>query len=286
MSKKNKTGKPYEKLAQRVFDWILNQDEVKNIRVEQGITVQGKTTKHKVDVYWEFEKGGIKYQTIVQTKDWGSNVDQGELLEFKGVLDDIPGQPKGVFVTRTGYQKGAFEFAKKNGINLYVLREPTEEDWRGRVRDIFITLYAFLPHSEKVEIIHDEDWLRKEAARRGIRKNNLEVSFAGLTDEIFLEDESRNRLGSIYDIINSLYPKGMGTLKATKKSRHFEEPTFIITNNPDIPRVKINEVKATVSVSVDKREIKVEGKRIISVILRDVIGEGELWIRKEFIGNS
>lgn len=59
---------------------------------------------YQLDVCWEFERGGIKYATVVQAKDWTTRaVDQGELFKFKTVLDDLPGQPRGVFVTRTRY---------------------------------------------------------------------------------------------------------------------------------------------------------------------------------------
>jgi hypothetical protein len=47
-------------------------------------------------------------------------------LEFKGVLDDLPGQPRGAFVTRTGYQRGAKDFAAAHGIILYELGEPAK----------------------------------------------------------------------------------------------------------------------------------------------------------------
>jgi hypothetical protein len=74
-------------------------------------------------VYWKFEKSGITYETIVQAKDLQSPVKKGQLIEFKGVLDDLPGQPRGIFVTRTGYQKSAKTVAIKNGIILYELDE-------------------------------------------------------------------------------------------------------------------------------------------------------------------
>jgi Restriction endonuclease len=60
---------------------------------------------------------------VVQVKDWMNPVNQGELFKFKGVLDDLPGRPTGIVVTRSGYQKGAREFAHEHGILIYELRE-------------------------------------------------------------------------------------------------------------------------------------------------------------------
>jgi len=117
------TGVPYERLVQGIFQAIHDQDEVNNLTVERDKTLQGKISTHQIDVYWQFEKGGITYETIVQARDWQNAVKQGDLFHFKCILDDLPGQPRGVFVTRTGYQQGAKHFAAAQGIILYELDE-------------------------------------------------------------------------------------------------------------------------------------------------------------------
>lgn len=118
------TGIPYEQVTKVIFDQIVNTEsaDVRTIEVVHDAKIQGKTLTHQVDVYWKFEVGGLVYQTIVQARDWGSKIKQGHLLEFKGVLDDIPGQPRGIYVTREGYQKGALTLANACGIELFVLR--------------------------------------------------------------------------------------------------------------------------------------------------------------------
>src|ERR1700730_10651395 len=105
------TGKPYENLTQVIFQAILGQKEFPNLKVERDITIQGKTACHQIDVYWKFEFGGVSHEVIVQAKDWQKLVDQLHLLAFTKVLEDLPSQPRGIFVTRTGYQSGAKEWA-------------------------------------------------------------------------------------------------------------------------------------------------------------------------------
>jgi hypothetical protein len=117
------TGVPYERLVQAIFQAIHDQDQVNNVTIERDKTLQGKISTHQIDVHWQFEKGGITYETIVQAKDWQNVVKQGELFHFKCILDDLPRQPRGVFVTRTGYQQGAKDFAAAQGIILYELDE-------------------------------------------------------------------------------------------------------------------------------------------------------------------
>ncbi len=128
------TGIPYEILTQQIFQALHDQDRVKNIKVQHNVELQGKTLKHQIDVYWEYELGGVVYRAVVQAKDWATQaVTQNQLLAFKAILEDLPGQPRGIFVTRTGYQSGAKDFAKANGIVLYELREPTAQDLDGKV---------------------------------------------------------------------------------------------------------------------------------------------------------
>src|SRR5262245_4113005 len=95
-------GTPYEVLTQELFQTFLNQTQVLNIEVQHDVLLEGRSTKHQIDVYWKFEMAGIVHEVVVQTKDWNKSVDQGELIKFKGVLDDLPGQPRGIFVARAG----------------------------------------------------------------------------------------------------------------------------------------------------------------------------------------
>jgi hypothetical protein len=119
-----KTGKPYELLTQSIFQDLVDQSSsASTIGVQHNVTLQGRTTSHQIDVYWKFELAGIVYQTVVQVKDWRRRVDQLHLLAFRTVLDDLPGRPRGIFVTRSGYQRGAKTFADSHDILLYEISE-------------------------------------------------------------------------------------------------------------------------------------------------------------------
>lgn len=118
------SGIQYEILVQAIFQEILKQEVATNIEVQHDVKVLGKSgITHQIDVYWAFVLAGIKYETIIQVKEWKHSIKQEQLLAFKGVLDDLPGQPRGVFVTKGGAQRGAKKFAKGNGIALFELKE-------------------------------------------------------------------------------------------------------------------------------------------------------------------
>jgi hypothetical protein len=44
---------------------------------------------------------------VVHAKDWASKIKLGELIKFHKILELLPGQPVGLFITRTGYKKSA-----------------------------------------------------------------------------------------------------------------------------------------------------------------------------------
>lgn len=112
----------YELLVQAIFQQLHDQDAVPNFIVEHDVVKQGTTTKHQIDVYWEFTRGGITYRSVVQAKNWAHAVDKGEVLKFEAVVRDLPGQPRGIMVSANGYQRGAREVATACGIAIYELK--------------------------------------------------------------------------------------------------------------------------------------------------------------------
>jgi hypothetical protein len=100
---KDRTGRSYEFVTQGIFQLLVDLDSPRRISLQRNVILQGKVRPHQIDVYWKFEMGGVEYQIIVQAKDWSRPVEQDKLICFKGVLDDLPGQPRGIFITRSGY---------------------------------------------------------------------------------------------------------------------------------------------------------------------------------------
>lgn len=159
---KVKRGLEYELITKMIFEQILMREDLRTVDVKHDVTLKGLTTTHQIDVYWTFEIGRIFHTVIVQVKDWNSPVTQGELLKFRAVLNDLPNQPRGVFVTRTGYQKGAREVAEANGILLYELRPIGKSgSKRGLVIGFFELHFSTVEHNS-VRVIPDEEWLKNK----------------------------------------------------------------------------------------------------------------------------
>lgn len=264
------TGGPYEQLTKHIFEQLVNQDEVKTIKLQHNVTLQGKDIRHQIDVYWKFERGGIKYFTIVQAKDWNQAVEQGQLLQFKAVLDDMPFQATGIFVTRTGYQKGARDLAKANGILLYELREPNEADWKGKLKTIVIKLNSFHLESSDIDLEPDNEWIVEERRKRDIPEHeSLEIDIQEFTNKVIIYDENDEKTMTVKNIIDSF--SSHEEIPPTKKQYTFDKPAFIHTGVERFPKLKIKALEATISVSKEVREIRIDGEDIVGFVLNNVL---------------
>ncbi|KHM48352.1 hypothetical protein NZ47_13255 [Anaerovibrio lipolyticus] len=260
------TGKEYEQVVQKVFQSILDQKFVKNITVQHDVTLQGKSTTHQIDVYWEFSDGISTYATIVQAKDYSSNVSQDKLLTFKGVIDDLPNHPKGIFVTKTGYQRGAKAYAEANGILLYELRQPTDKDWEGYIRDISIKLTMFSPNVSDLKIWIDYKWLNENY--KNIPKR---IQMSGNDDEVFLYNGNKEKVASIYELKNSLIKKYGQENSSQYVEEIFDKPTFINYAKDGIDWLKINKISFNLSFRTYQDTIEINGDDIVKFILKDVL---------------
>ncbi len=303
----DKTGKPYENLTQVVFQTILGQKEIPNTKVERNITLQGKTARHQIDVYWKFKFGGVSHEAIVQAKDWQRPVDQLHLLAFKQVLDDLPGQPKGIFVTRTGYQQGAKEFGLAHGILLYELREiddpaplsMTAGGWAliklvpMPVEGIVTThdsppiggpvalgfhWQSFTPHYTQIAYETPANWLQSEYPSANIDPLK-KINFSPLLPHktIFFDDDGVEvgNLGSVTDKIL----EGMKKDQVDKRqARHvFDPPVFIRTDDPLIPRVKVVAVSVSIEVTRTEDLRRARMTNFVQLVLHQLNSDENWW---------
>jgi hypothetical protein len=260
------TGKPYEALTEVVFTRLLAQDDV-CAKVERDVVLEGRSTKHQIDVTFEFHAGPVSYRTIVQCKDWGSAVKQEQVLAFHSVLADIPGQPRGIMVSRSGFQEGARRVADHSGIKLYELREPRDEDWDGLIRTVVIKMHLRAPRFEDVRLVLDEEAIRKEVAARGLP--GISVNFAGHPDLTPVVFEVTGARCDLNRILNSLVPR---TGNAPVQVRHeFSERVVAEVPDSPIPRLPLKSIEATIHVSEHEDEMRVNIDHLIAYCFKDVL---------------
>lgn len=273
------SGQEYEQLVRDLFEQILNQDVVETISVQQNVLLAGKSTIHQIDVYWKFKTGGVTYETIVQAKDWSSKVDQGELIKFKGVLDDLPNQPRGVFVTRTGFQSGAENFAKANGILLFELREPSDEDLESWVTEIRINIKFLVPRTTNIALHPDRDWTERE--RRRLGQDPSEPLSMTISGDAQLRRDDGSSIGTLMNVFDQYYQQHTGSFANTDIVHEFTDATFIETGEIKFPLIKLNSVTFTIAVEEGTEEKVLITDPFVGFILKNVLEDEHFTFDRE-----
>ena len=136
---KEKVGEEYEKLSQKIFQELLKYEEDLDIEVKHNHIEQGKSTKHQIDVYWEVNYDNKISKFLVETKDHSRPITKGEMGQFIATVNDIPNS-NGIFIARSGFQKGAIEFARGYNITIYELRDIKKNDFEGKMMKLELNM--------------------------------------------------------------------------------------------------------------------------------------------------
>ena len=199
------TGTEYEKLIQAIFDTAIRVKGLKSETVLHDTKLDGITrdeygvpTKHQIDVYWEFELASVTYRTVVQAKDWQTRVTKEKVLAFKAVLNDLPGQPRGIMISRSGFQSGAEAFAREHGIELYIL-DGFDAATAG-LDNINISGAHFNTRLEDIILHFDESWVEKHADEIERLMKNFDPHTAVLQD---LEMTETRPFSSVFENISN-----------------------------------------------------------------------------------
>jgi hypothetical protein len=125
-------------------------------------------------------------------------------------------------------------------------------------------------------LIPDSDWAKEERKRLGIPDDDkFNIQIAALEDAIKFYNERDEEVSSVYSIVSSFYPPGFQEIPPTKIRNDFQEPTFLHTGIGKFPKLKINSLEATISVSKAVEVIQVGGEDFVAFILKNVIDKKE-----------
>jgi hypothetical protein len=198
----------HELVSKAIFEALLKQSNAENLEVKHNVCIKGLKTCHQIDVFWKFRMGGLDHTVIVQVKKKKGRAKKGELLLFHGVLLDIPGQPRGIFVSEHGYQKGALEVASAAGIAAYEIREVNREAPRGRITMTHLSIATltqkpdqaalewaiFAPTVTDCRMLLDRSWLAQHPEAWPTREITGIVSLARFLDAAGNERTSTQKL--------------------------------------------------------------------------------------------
>jgi hypothetical protein len=182
-----------------------------------------------------------------------------------GKIKDLP-DIKPVFATKTGYQSGAETKAKHNKIDLLIVREQVEDDWKDKngnpfIKKIFIRLIA-LPAPEIInfQTFVDEDWI--------IKNTNIDttkpITMQGMNNEIFIYDENKNEQYSLQELSKKTSEEDEEITKDTFRHIEIFENAYIDYNNVKLKLKKFlfdyirqNPIESNIEIDITKELIGV-----------------------------
>ena len=122
----------------------LNNNGDSPIKIEKDVELVGKSgAKRQIDILLTQKSGIYENKIIIECKYWNKNVTRLHIDAMAFALEDL-NAAKGVFFTTKGFQKGAKQVAKYMGIELFKIRELSEQEWGnpGKIVDFYIQYYS------------------------------------------------------------------------------------------------------------------------------------------------
>ena len=216
-------GRDYEDFVKKIHDILLNYDgenSIRNINIEKNKKIIDRCgVEREFDLYWEFSLGGYLYKTVIECKDYSSSISIDKIDSFIGKLHDFPNL-RGIYATKTGYQKGAEVKAKQHNIDLLVVRETNDSDWVNEDGEPYLKTIVFKmkaitqPSARSFNVMIDKTWFDSQT---NIDESQLRHSLSRIqNNEVIIEndDEKKNytlqHIGGRIIAANPELPYGMG----------------------------------------------------------------------------
>ena len=234
----------YERFTQEVYQLLLNSHHPNIANVKHNIKLEGRSgCKHQIDVYWEYERDGVKHRVAVECKNYSKHVPKEKVCAFKGVLSDLEGV-EGIMVSKKGFQSGAKQYAKEYGISLKELREPEGEE----------TIIGELSIASHIQIKRPVYKVDKVWAT----EHNINVP-DGFVYLLPVDDKIRDSQSNV-----------ITSLQTVEEGSTFDDA---YVNTSFWGAVKILEIKYTYKTEDQQLDFAIDAREFVKAILKDVFSD-------------
>lgn len=260
--------KEYEEITKHIYE-TLGQTSGVEIKCfgNNYKVVRKSTVEHKIDVLTEHSDGLHTYLTAVECKYWNNNINKYIIMKFTEIVEDAD-LNKGVIVSKLGFTPDAISFAKYKNIGLIELRELTEADWKGRVKDITVNINMILPEITSLELIVAEDM------QTGLDRGKTRVEFL----EIEKSTGEREAIEKYIEEFNNELSKKKENEEFTKVYKLEKKSKFIYT--PTNEEIAIRGFKLSGVLRIIKSKLEIKGEDQIWMIMKSIFEDKTYTISK------
>ncbi|WP_421795377.1 restriction endonuclease [Haliscomenobacter sp.] len=188
-------GKLIEQITAIIEDTLQGNEKVK---ISHDVILKDDTgNDRQIDVLIEyFENERFTFRAIIECKEKGRDgVEINQMHAFASTFRSLPQVQKAIFVSTNGFQSGAINIAKKEGILLYKLEDLKQEDissWhkknvnvRKSIKRQEIVNWRVLMHDEDLRILGDyqnftvspDEVLHQDSGEKIVIRNLIESIF-------------------------------------------------------------------------------------------------------------
>lgn len=154
--------KSYEELVKDVYEQLGKASGVKILGYGNNCKYTGKSgVEHQIDVLTSHSDGLHDYLTDIECKFWNEHINKDIVMKVHEIVTDC-NFSKGIIVSKLGFTPDAVQYAKHVGIGLIELREMTDDDWKGRIRQIHISIIGNYPELTQCHIELERDSSSRE----------------------------------------------------------------------------------------------------------------------------
>lgn len=260
----------YEQFTQEVYQQLSAHQYTGFNRVRHNIKLKGGSgCKHQIDVYWEYEKDGIRHRVAIECKNYNKAVPKEKVCAFYGILVDLD-DVEGIMVSKQGFQKGAKQYAEHYGISLKELRTPNEGETV--IGNIDLRL-----HVEKTSMLFrvDEQWAEEHDINISEYKRRMDM--ISIVNSHRWSTATHIPLPIDDDVIRTAkgdYIISLESIRQTTKDYPYVLPFqdgYI--NTKPWGKIKILEVKFDHNAEDIQRNIAVDAVGFVKAILKDSLGD-------------
>lgn len=229
---------------------------------------------HQIDVLVEFTAADIPFKAIVSCKDHAGPAEKSHVLELHGVMNDLPGQPRGILVSKNGFRKGAVSYARHHGIQLYHLSEPTDADWEGLIREVSIVMTLEIPRFVVSELTIDEEWAAPRIRALGMPLK----SYPLLPRHERLCVWESGKTTSWNDIFYDHMPKHPDSVQKLRLEFNDDDRPMISLERFPLRHAPLTSVTVELSYSVRTEAVTINLGHMVAYCFRDVLASDSRFI--------
>lgn len=135
-------------LTDLIKDWggfeklIAKLHESGEVTVEHNVSLQGKSgAPRQIDVLIRHKQGLYEHLVVAECKYWNSHIKRLHVDALAKTIEQVSAA-RGVIFSTKGFQSGAITQARHEGIELFKIRDLTDEEWGlpGKVVDLCLQI--------------------------------------------------------------------------------------------------------------------------------------------------